>query len=74
MKKKIITNTYLNEAVKHEIKLFLDEDDYYVSVKKLVQLTEKFIIRNNVIAMDDGYYILEIIPTKPSLLTTSLFN
>ena len=62
MKKKIITNTYLNEAVKHEIKLFLDEDDYYVSVKKLVNLTEKFIIRKNVIAMDDGYYILEIIP------------
>ena len=62
MKKKIITNTYLNEAVKHEIKLFLDEDDYYVSVKKLVHLTEKFIIRKNVIAMDDGYYILEIIP------------
>lgn len=64
MKKKIITSTYLNEAVKHEIKLFLDEEDYYVSVKKLVHLTEKFIIRDNVIAMDDGYYILEIIPKK----------
>lgn len=64
MKKKIITNTYLNEAIKHEIKLFLDEEDYYVSVKKLVKLSEKFIIRKNVIAMDDGYYILEIIPKK----------
>lgn len=64
MKKKIITSTYLNEAIKHEIKLFLDEDDYYISVKKLVHLSEKFIIRDNVIAMDDGYYILEIIPKK----------
>lgn len=64
MKKKIITNTYLREAEQYTIKLFLNEDDYYISVKKLIHLSEKFIIRNNVVAMDDGYYIMEIIPKK----------
>ena len=64
MKKKIISNTYLREAEKYNIKLFLDEEDYYISVKKLIHLSEKFIIRNNVVAMDDGYFIMEIIPKK----------
>lgn len=64
MKKKIITNTYLREAEQYTIKLFLNEDDYYISVKKLIHLSEKFIIRDNVVAMDDGYYIMEIIPKK----------
>lgn len=64
MKKKIITNTYLREAEKYNIKLFLDEENYYISVKKLIHLSEKFIIRNNVVAMDDGYFIMEIIPKK----------
>ena len=64
MKKKIITNTYLREAEQYTIKLFLNEDDYYISVKKLIHLSEKFIIRDNIVAMDDGYYIMEIIPKK----------
>ena len=29
MKKKLITNTYLNETEKYQIKLFLDEDELY---------------------------------------------
>lgn len=62
MKKKIITNTYLREAEKYNIKLFLDEDDYYISVKKLIHVSEKFVIRDNIVAMDNGYYIMEIIP------------
>lgn len=63
MKKKIISKTYLREADRYQIKLYLDEDDYYVSVKKLVHVTDKFIINNgNTIAMDNGYYIVEVIP------------
>ena len=29
IEKKLITNTYLNEAEKYQIKLFLDEDELY---------------------------------------------
>jgi len=62
MKRKIITNTYLRDVSKHQIKLFLDEEDYYVSVKKLIQVDKKFIIKDNLCVMDNGYYILEVIP------------
>ena len=62
MKKKVLTNTYLREATKYQIKLFLDEEDLYVSVKKLINLTDKFIIKHGIVAMDNGYYIVEMIP------------
>ncbi|MBR1386150.1 MAG: DUF402 domain-containing protein [Bacilli bacterium] len=74
MKRKIITNTYLREATKYQIKLFLDEKDYYVSVKKLIDVTDKFIISNNIVAMDNGYYILEIIPKKENYALRVFFN
>lgn len=62
MKRKIISNTYLKEAESYQIKFYMDEEEYYIAVKKLIHLTEKFIIKHNIIAMDDGYYVLEIIP------------
>ena len=64
MKKKIISNTYLRETTKHQLKIFYDEDDYYVSVKKLIQVTEPFFIKDNDIGMDNGYYIVEMIPKE----------
>ena len=62
MKTKAITNTYLRDIEKYQIKLYLDEDDYYISVKKLISVREKFIIKNDLCVMDDGYYIFEVIP------------
>ena len=62
MKKKVFSNTYLREADKYQIKFYLDEDDYYVSVKKLVHLTDFFYIENNsILAMANGYFVMEII-------------
>ena len=34
MKKKIISKTYLRDIEKYELKVYLDLDDYYISVKK----------------------------------------
>lgn len=62
MKTKIISNTYLRDVTKYQIKFYLDEDEYYICVKKLIECTEKFIIRDNVCVMDNGYYILEVMP------------
>ena len=62
MKRKIISNTYLRDVEKYQIKIFLDEEDYYVSVKKLISVREKFIIKENITVMDNGYYIFEVIP------------
>ncbi len=62
MKRKYLTSTYLRDVDKYEIKLFLAEDDLYVSVKKLISVRVPFIIRDNLCVMDDGYYILEVVP------------
>ena len=62
MKRKIITKTYLRDIEKYRIKLFLDEEEYYICVKKLIKVNKKFIIKNNLCVMDDGYYIFEVIP------------
>lgn len=62
MKRKIISKTYLRDVEKYQFKLFLDEDDYYISVKKLIYVREKFIIKNNLCVMDNGYYVFEVVP------------
>ena len=62
MKTKVITNTYLRDVDKYQIKLFLDEENYYISVKKLISVREKFIINSGLCVMDDGYYIFEVVP------------
>lgn len=62
MKRKIMTQTYLRDVSKYQIMLYLDEDDCYISVKKLIKVDEKFIIADNLCVMDDGYYVLELVP------------
>ena len=62
MKRKIITKTYLRDVSKYQIKLYLDEDDCYISVKKMIKVDEKFIINDNLCVIDNDYYILEVIP------------
>lgn len=62
MKRKFITQTYLRDVSKHQIKLYIDEDDCYISVKKLIKVDKKFIISNNLCVMDDGYYVVEVVP------------
>ena len=62
MKTKVITNTYLRDILKYRLKMYFDEDDCYISVKKLIKVDKKFIISDNLCVMDDGYYVLEVVP------------
>ena len=62
MKKKIISNTYLRNVDKYQIRIFLDEDEYYISVKKIIHTNEKFIIKDNLCVIDDNYYVFEVVP------------
>ena len=52
----------MRDVSKYQIKLYLDEDDCYISVKKLIKVDKKFIISDNLCVMDDGYYVLEVVP------------
>lgn len=74
MKTKVITNTYLRDIEKYQIKLFLDEDDYYISVKKLISVREKFIIKDGLCVMDDGFYIFEVIPKNDNYAMRLFLN
>jgi hypothetical protein len=62
MKKKIISSTYLRDVPKYELKIYLDQDDYYIAVKKLIDVEIPFIIKNNITVMDNGYYVFEVVP------------
>lgn len=43
MKTKIVSKTYLRDVENYEIKIYF-EDEFYISVKKLIKCREKFII------------------------------
>lgn len=62
MKTKILTNTYLRDVDKYQLKLYLDEEYYYVFVKKLIGVWEKFIIKDGLCLMKDR--LLEEINNK----------
>lgn len=62
MKRKFVSRTYLRDVSKYQIKMYYDEDDYYISVKKLIKVNEKFIINDLLCVMDDNYYVFEVVP------------
>ncbi len=75
MKKKLLSNTYLNEAEKYQIKFYLDETDKYIVVKKLIKLSKKkYIIKNNITLMDNGYYLIEIVPKNKNYALRIFLN
>ncbi len=67
MKKKYIekrtkptTSTYMREALKYEI-VTISESDYYITIKKYLELSDKFVIDNTTL-LDKNYYLVEITP------------
>ncbi len=74
MKKKIISSTYLRDVDRYQLKLFLDEEDYFVAVKKLVHVTKKFIIKDNLCVMDNGYYVFEVVPKNENYAMRLFFD
>lgn len=59
---KFTTNTYMKEAIKYEI-VVLNEEDYFITIKKYLELTDNFTI-NNITLIDKDYYVVEITPLK----------
>ena len=66
LKTKITSNTYLRDITKYRLKIYFDEDDCYIIVKKIIDCTEKFIIRDNLTVIDNDYYVLEVVPKNES--------
>lgn len=63
MRKKLVSKTYLRDVQSYSLTFFNDsESDFYVVTKKIIKVTEPFILSNGVKVIDDGYYIVEITP------------
>ena len=74
MKKKIMTHTYLRDVSQYRVKLFMDIDDCYISVKKLVKVDIPFVIHGNVTVMDDDFYVLEVVPKNENYAMRLFLN
>lgn len=66
MKTKIVSNTYLKDITKYRLKMYFDEEDFYVSVKKVLSCSQKFVLKNNLTVIDNDYYVLEVVPKNES--------
>ena len=74
MKRKIISSTYLRDVDKYQIKIYLDNDDYYLSVKKLIDVRKKFIILDYLCVMDNDYYVVEVVPKNENYALRIFFD
>lgn len=61
MRKKLLSKTYLRDVSEYILTLDFTSEDYYLSKKKIIRTTP-FILKNGLKVIDDGYYILEILP------------
>ena len=61
MRKKLLSKTYLRDVNEYILTLDFTNEDYYLSEKKIIKTTP-FILNNGLKVIDDGYYILEILP------------
>ncbi len=61
MRKKLLSKTYLRDVSEYIIELSFINEDYYLSKKKIIK-TDPFVLSNGLKVIDDGYYILEILP------------
>ena len=65
MKKKFTTNTYMKETLKYDT-VITNEDDFYITIKKYREMTDKFITKNfmgkEIVYIDEGYYVVEVTP------------
>ena len=62
MRKKLISKTYLRDINKYNINICIDNDEYYLSTKKIIDAEKTLITKNGVCIIDNGYYIVELIP------------
>lgn len=63
MRKKILSKTYLRDVSEYIVEFSFTNEDYYLAKKKIIKTTP-FVLKNGLKVIDDGYYILEILPKK----------
>lgn len=74
MRKKLISKTYLRGVNKYELKIYFNLEDCYISVKKIIDIKEPFILSNGLCVIDNNYYIMEVIPKNENYAMRVFFN
>lgn len=66
MKRKLVSNTYMREAIDYEIVIINSLDnDYYLCIKKINKVDHPFVLHEfgeDIVHIDNGYYIVEYSP------------
>lgn len=75
MRKRLVTQKYLRDLIKYNLKVYIsDEKDYYVTIKELIDIETPFILSNGLLLMDNGFSIVEVIPKNENYAMRVFFN
>ena len=61
MRRKYLIETYMKDVLDSEIKIE-EKDDHFLCVKKIKKVSNKFITKQGLCLIDNGYFIVEILP------------
>lgn len=61
MRKRLLSKTYLRGVSEYIIEFSFTNKDYYLAKKKIIK-TVPFVLENGLKVIDNGYYIIEILP------------
>lgn len=56
------------------MKIYFNLEDCYISVKKIIDIKEPFILSNGLCIIDNNYYIMEVIPKNENYAMRVFFN
>ena len=62
MRKRMASQKYLRDVTKYNLKVFISDKDYYVITKEIIEASEAFILKSGLKVIDNGYYMVEVIP------------
>lgn len=74
MNRKLISKTYLKDIKKYKINLYFDKEDYYLSVKKFIDVEKPFILQSGICVINNGYYMVELLPKTENYVMRIYFN
>lgn len=74
MRKKLISNTYLKGIDKYRLEIFYDNKEYFFSIKRIIDTKNPFILSNGYCLIDNGYYIVEVIPKNENYAMRIFFD
>lgn len=74
MREKLISKTYLRDVNRYKLEIYYDKEDYYLSIKKILNIEKPFILENGLCLIDNNYYIVEVIPKNENYAMRVYFN